>query len=208
MRKSSQTTRDLGMPVVPPVSKTYHGLLASALGIHRRTGPPRSHSSSKWPNSLRSSKVLMSFSGSNWYSLAFSSQKGVPVSGWKCQRTTSRTWASSCCLACWVCVAVAAAVTFFLSLDGVQRSAGVDVQDHVVHHGRHLRRLADRDLLRRRVGAAVAEDVEVAGVGADEHLPIDRIGRAPGRFLEVVLPQLRARPGVQAVEVAGQLGGV
>src|SRR5205814_3964874 len=91
----SATTRLLGMPVVPPVSKTYHALFARAFGIQRCTGPPRSHSSSKKPNSFKSSKPCTSLSGLNLYDLAFSSQNGVPVSGLKCQRTTSRTWASS-----------------------------------------------------------------------------------------------------------------
>src|SRR5262245_16381707 len=179
MRKSSHTTRLFGMPVVPPVSKTYHGLFAISLGTQRRTGPPRSHSSSKWPNSLRSSKVLTSFSGSNSYSFALTSQKGVPVSGWKCQRTTSRTCASSFSFACWICVAVAGAVTVFLSLDGVQRVAGVQVQHAVEGHGWHFHWRANGDLLRRRGLSPVLEEVEVAALGADEHSAIYIIGRTP-----------------------------
>src|SRR5262245_19881473 len=99
MRKSSETTRLLGTPVVPPVSKTYHGLSLNPRGIHRFTGPPRSQSSSKNGNFLMSSQPLTSLSGLKSNVLALSSQNGVPVSGLKCQRTTSRTWASSCVLA-------------------------------------------------------------------------------------------------------------
>src|SRR5262249_13602147 len=95
MRKSSETTRLLGTPVVPPVSKTYHGLSLNPRGIHRFTGPPRSQSSSKNGNFLMSSHPLTSLSGLKSNVLAFSSQNGVPVSGLKCQRTTSRTCASS-----------------------------------------------------------------------------------------------------------------
>ena len=39
-------------------------LVRSALGTQRRTGPPRSHSSSKRPNFFRSSKALTSLRGS------------------------------------------------------------------------------------------------------------------------------------------------
>src|SRR3954447_7591614 len=99
MRKSSATTRLLGMPVVPPVSNTYHGLSLNPLGIQRVTGPPRSQSSSKNGNLLMSSHPFTSLSGLKVKDLAFSSQNGVPVSGLKCQRTTSRTWASSWVLA-------------------------------------------------------------------------------------------------------------
>src|SRR5262245_55486374 len=99
MRKSSATTRLLGMPVVPPVSNTYHGLSLSPFGIQRLTGPPRSQSSSKNGNFLMSSQPFTSLSGLKLNDLAFSSQNGLPVSGPKCQRTTSRTWASSCVLA-------------------------------------------------------------------------------------------------------------
>ncbi len=70
-------------------------VLPIALGTQRRTGPPRSHSSSKRPNNFRSSKPFTSLSGSNLNDLARSSQNGVPVSGLKCQATMSRTWASS-----------------------------------------------------------------------------------------------------------------
>src|SRR5262245_17371715 len=99
------------MPVVPPVSKTYSGLFWYALGTQRRIGPPRSHSSSKWPNSFRSSKHLTSLRGSNLKDFAFSSQKGVPVAGSKCQLTISRTWASSWSLACLILSAEGAADT-------------------------------------------------------------------------------------------------
>ena len=90
------TMRDFGRPVVPPVSKTYTPRSAYPFGTHFRTGPPRSQSSSKIGNFFTSSQPFTSLSGSKVNSFAFSSQNGVPVSGLKCQRTTSRTWASSC----------------------------------------------------------------------------------------------------------------
>src|SRR5215208_6778068 len=99
MRKSSTTTRLLGMPVVPPVSKTYAGLPARPLGIQRVTGPPRSLSSSKWPNFARSAYFWTSFRGSQPACLAQSSQKGEPVSGEKCHLMVSRTCASRRCCA-------------------------------------------------------------------------------------------------------------
>src|SRR2546422_5011877 len=95
MRKSSQATRVFGMPVVPPVSKTNTGLPARPFGIHRCTGPPRSHSSSNDPNRFKSSNVWTSRRGSHPAFLANSSQKGDPVDGSKCQSTTSQTQASS-----------------------------------------------------------------------------------------------------------------
>src|SRR6185295_15943492 len=95
MRKSSHATRVFGIPVVPPVSKTNTGLPASPFGIQRRTGPPRSHSSSNDPNRCKSSNDLTSRRGSQPALCANSSQKGDPVAGSKCQSTTSRTHASS-----------------------------------------------------------------------------------------------------------------
>src|SRR5436190_9381441 len=86
--------RLLGMPVVPPVSKTYTGLPLSPWGIQRWIGPPRSHSSSNSGNFFKSSKLCTSFRGSNPSDLAFSSQKGEPVAGLKCHSTISRTCAS------------------------------------------------------------------------------------------------------------------
>ena len=64
-------------------------------GTQRRTGPPRSHSSSKWPNFRRSSKPSTSRRGSQPAFSAHSSQNGEPVAGSKCHATTSRTRASS-----------------------------------------------------------------------------------------------------------------
>src|SRR5262249_22359414 len=161
----------------------------------------------------KSSKPLTSFSGSNLNPLAFSSQKGVPVSGLKCQRTTSRTWTSSLSLASFVWAAVALAVTVVLvslsSLahrDRVARRSVVQVQNAVGDHGRHLQRRADGDLLRRGQVLAGLEDVQVARVVAEEHLAVHVVGRAPGLVLEVVLPLLLAGPGVQALQVAHQLG--
>src|SRR5438552_17179371 len=87
------------MPVVPPVSKTYVGLSLYACGSQRRTGPPRSQSSSKGGNFFRSSKPLTSLSGLNVNSLAFCSQNGQPVEEWKCHCTVSTVCASSFCLA-------------------------------------------------------------------------------------------------------------
>ena len=43
--------------VLPPVSKTYSGFPASPRGSHRRTGPPRSQSSSKCPSFFKSAKL-------------------------------------------------------------------------------------------------------------------------------------------------------
>src|SRR3954465_9358447 len=87
------------MPVVPPVSNTYVGRFAHAFGTQRRTGPPRSHSSSKCPKRVRSANDFTSLRGSHPAFLAHSSQKGVPVSGEKCHCTISRTWASNVWLA-------------------------------------------------------------------------------------------------------------
>src|SRR5262245_48407311 len=72
------------------------GLPARPFGSQRRTGPPRSHSSSKGGNFLRSRKELISRLGSQPSFVAKSSQNGQPVSGLKCHSTTSRTCASSC----------------------------------------------------------------------------------------------------------------
>ena len=55
MRKSCTLMRDFGTPVEPPVSKTEIGASAYAFGTQRRIGPPRSHSSWKWPRQARSS---------------------------------------------------------------------------------------------------------------------------------------------------------
>src|SRR5579862_581689 len=90
--------RDLGTPVLPPVSNVEIGLSAYAFGTQRRTGPPLSHSSSKNPKRSRSSYFCISRRGSNPSVLARSSQKGVPVEGSKCQWTTSLVHASSAAL--------------------------------------------------------------------------------------------------------------
>src|SRR4051812_48025653 len=100
MRKSSMTTRLLGMPVVPPVSKTYAGLPARPLGIQRLTGPPRSWSSWKWSKRVMSANDFTSLRGSQPAFFAQSSQKGEPVSGLKCHCIMSRTWASRRSRAC------------------------------------------------------------------------------------------------------------
>src|SRR5687768_2934066 len=87
--------RDFGTPVVPPVSNTEIARSAYALGTQRRTGPPRSHSSSKGGNFERSSYDCTSRRGSQPAFAAQSSQNGQPVSGLKCQTISSRTLASS-----------------------------------------------------------------------------------------------------------------
>jgi len=88
-------TRYFGTPVEPPVSKTETGCPSSPFGIHRRTGPPLSHSSWKWPSNRRSSYPPILSRGSKSRLLANSSQKGHPVAGSKCHCTMSRTCASS-----------------------------------------------------------------------------------------------------------------
>ena len=84
----------LGTPVVPPVSNTKIGWSARPRGTQRRTGPPRSHSSSKGGNFLRSAKHRTSSRGLNGSVPARSSQNGQPVEGWKCQAIISTVWAS------------------------------------------------------------------------------------------------------------------
>jgi hypothetical protein len=56
--------RDLGVPVVPPVSKTKTGRPAIPFGTQRWTGPPRSHSSWKGPSCRKSEKLLIRSRGS------------------------------------------------------------------------------------------------------------------------------------------------
>src|SRR5262249_50767307 len=70
------------------------GRVAYAFGTQRRTGPPRSHSSWKNPKRSRSAYPRIALRGSQSSLFAKSSQKGVPVFGWKCHCTISRTWAS------------------------------------------------------------------------------------------------------------------
>jgi len=65
------------------------------LGTQRRTGPPRSHSSSKGGNLRRSSNERTSRSGSNLSCFLNSSQNGQPVDSWKCHATVWETCASS-----------------------------------------------------------------------------------------------------------------
>src|SRR4051812_570099 len=71
------------------------GFPSSPLGSHRRTGPPRSQSSSKWGIFLRSANALTSLRTSMPQSFCLPSQNGQPVSGLKCHWTVSRTCASS-----------------------------------------------------------------------------------------------------------------
>ena len=122
--------RDEGMPVVPPVSKTYIGWSAMPFGTQRRTGPPRSHSSSNGGNFLRSSKPFTSLSGSNGSDWARSSQNGQPVDGWKCQAIISTVWESSRARAAATAASVATSKT------GAAGEATEAMREHLEREGR------------------------------------------------------------------------
>src|SRR5262249_32205094 len=187
------------------------GLFWSALGTQRRTGPPRSHSSSKWPNSLRSSKPLTSLSGSKLKDLALSSQNGVPVSGLKCQRTTSRTWASSCSRA-WRALSAEGVVLMrakllrtgstrnhatsfrtprcLLPCDGEQVLVRHQVQHAVGDDWRGLDALLHVHLVQQLLLLAVGENMHVAAVVRHVHLTVHPQRRRPYRRLQVFFPQV------------------
>src|SRR5262249_31067503 len=157
----------------------------------------------------------------NLNDLARSSQNGAPVSGLKCQATASRTCASSRSRAClsWSGLgdSFAGAVALLTGCPLVRRASLRDgVQGHAVGEvehapGRDRRRLQGLlhvDLGRLALRLAGREDEQVAPVGAEEDPPVYIIGRVPDPILQVVVPVLLPGLGVEAVEVAFQLGGV
>ena len=89
-----------------------------------------------------------------------------------------------------------------------QRRFGHDVHDAIDYDRRRADRLADLDLLRRRLLLAVREHPHVAVLGADQHFAVHPIRRAPDRRLQVLDPIGFAGLEVEAVDVPGQLTGV
>src|SRR5262245_18971959 len=93
-------------------------------------------------------------------------------------------------------------------LDRVEVGFRRNVQDAVGGHGAGPYRLVHLDPPGLLLFPAVLEDPDLAVLGAQVDLAVDPVGRAPDGSLDVVYPIRFAGPGVEAVEIAGQLGGI